>query len=124
MDIRAGSWTLKGLGPVNVILGKNGVGKSQLLRELDNRCRGDTNTFGQVKYLSPERGGQLKFDAGVETSMQLDRWTESVKRRNRVDNFRQMTIGEYRTLETLVLRKIERGMQKFGLITHSLLKKL
>lgn len=107
MDLIAGEKTLKNLGRLNVIIGKNGTGKSQILRHFDQHLRKEPGRY-LVKYLSPERGGNLAFDAGVENNLQTNAtWGADTRRRNRVDNFRQMSFAEFRLLETLVLRSIE-----------------
>jgi energy-coupling factor transporter ATP-binding protein EcfA2 len=112
MDITEGGKTLRNLGSINVIIGKNGCGKSILLRTLDAQFAGKSDQL-LVKYLSPERGGQLSFDAHVENSINTNlTWGANVRRNNRVDNFRQMSFAEFRLLETLVLRTIERDPQK------------
>ena len=53
MDIQAADKTLRNLGTFNLLLGKNGSGKSTILRNLDNALTGK----GKVVYLAPERGG-------------------------------------------------------------------
>jgi ABC-type cobalamin/Fe3+-siderophores transport system ATPase subunit len=46
-----------------IILGKNGSGKSTLLRSLD---RNDP----AVKYITPERGGTLKYEPSIDNNIQ------------------------------------------------------
>lgn len=112
MDLAAGGKSLKNIGQLNVIIGKNGTGKSQILRHFDQHLRNEPGRY-LVKYLSPERGGNLTFDAGVENNLQTNAtWGADTRRRNRVDNFRQMSFAEFRLLETLVLRSIETDLIK------------
>ncbi len=112
MDLAEGGKTLRNLGSINVVLGKNGCGKSILLRTLDEQFMRNPNQF-LAKYLSPERGGQLSFDAGVENALNThQRWGADTRRNNRVDNFRQISFAEFRLLETLVLRTIEQDREK------------
>ncbi len=96
------------VGSVNIILGKNGCGKSSLLRALNDARR----RSGLVKYITPERGGALKRDGNVETNMENEQWSQNARVKNRNDQFRQMSTAEFRTLETLVLRKIEQDAVK------------
>src|ERR1041384_3867412 len=103
MDLEIAGYELKRLGSINVILGKNGCGKSTLLRTLDDRTRAS----GYVRYITPERGGLLKFEGGIDTNIQDVNWFGSVRRSNRNDNFRQISVSQFRRLETLVLRRIE-----------------
>ena len=65
MDISFGEQRLEGLADINVVLGKNGVGKSRLLRAIDESLA-DQKASWIVKYVSPERGGDLNFQASVE----------------------------------------------------------
>ncbi|WP_271576713.1 AAA family ATPase [Bradyrhizobium sp. CCBAU 11361] len=105
MDIDIDGKKLSNLSKINVLLGKNGAGKSSLLRHFDERKR-QLPEFGQGRYITPERGGQLIYQGNIETNMLQDP-TCSTRRSNRYDNFRQMSVTEFRRLETLVLRKIE-----------------
>lgn len=106
MDIQTSAVTLQSLAAINIILGKNGVGKSNLLREIDRHYQGDPAFF--LKYISPERGGELSFNASVEQNIRNANWALDARRRNRVDDFRHMSFAEYKNLETLILRKRER----------------
>jgi len=49
---------------INFLLGKNGCGKSTVLRRLDEKLRQNGDWF--VKYITPERGGALKYNANVD----------------------------------------------------------
>ncbi|MGB9429597.1 MAG: AAA family ATPase [Gammaproteobacteria bacterium] len=88
-----------------VFLGKNGSGKSTVLRAIDS-SHGQFST----KYISPERGGTLREDPGVETNMAHNRdWMTQDRRKNRTEHFRQQSIVQFRNLELLVLREIEKN---------------
>lgn len=52
-------WVLKNLTPITVIFGKNGSGKSILLRSIRD---GDP---GSYHYCVPERGGNLSYEPGM-----------------------------------------------------------
>ena len=108
MDIQADGKKFSNLSKINVLLGKNGSGKSTLLRTFDqNRDR--LPNVGEARYVTPERGGQLSYEGGIETQLVGDpAWGPYTRRRNRYDNFRQLSVTEFRRLETLVLRKIEK----------------
>jgi ATPase subunit of ABC transporter with duplicated ATPase domains len=108
MDIEIADKKLVNVAKINVLLGKNGSGKSTLLRIFDQNKEKLPN-FGSARYITPERGGQLTYEGTIETNLAQNlHWGDSVRRNNRLDNFRQMSVTEYRKLETLVLRKIER----------------
>lgn len=103
-----GGFSLTNIGQINVILGKNGCGKSSFLRFLDQNYKNAIQEVGIVKYLSPERGGRLVSDSSVFDALQNDtNWGPHNRRQNRVDSFRQMSMAEFKILETLVLRTIE-----------------
>lgn len=86
-----------------VLLGKNGAGKSSLLRALDER--NDLNT----KYITPERGGTLKYQANIDQNMVTNaNWLKSTRRRNRAEEFRYQSAAQFRAYEMLFLREIEK----------------
>lgn len=92
----------------NVFLGKNGSGKSTLLRKLD--ARDDLNT----KYISPERGGTLKYDPNVDQNISNNAsWIITDRRKNRTEKFREQSAVQYRNLELTVLRE-ENRLRKNG----------
>ena len=96
MDIQAADKTLRNLGTFNLLLGKNGSGKSTILRNLDNALTGK----GKVVYLAPERGGTLYYDGYVETLRQKDDFgNRSERRQNQVMDFRQASVSEFKKLD-------------------------
>lgn len=97
-----------------VLIGKNGAGKSTLLRSLNS---GDKP---HVKYVSPERGGSLKYDPNVDSNMSTsDRWLKDSRQTNRFEQFRQQSAVQFRMLETAVLREIEKNAEKRADITYT-----
>ncbi|MCR4303112.1 MAG: AAA family ATPase [Gallionella sp.] len=91
----------------SVLLGKNGSGKSTLLRSLKG-----VNTFN-TKYISPERGGTLKYDPNVDLNISNDEnWIINDRQKNRTEQFRQQSAAQFRNLEVLVLREIEQNLEK------------
>jgi ATPase subunit of ABC transporter with duplicated ATPase domains len=52
----AGRWVLENLNHLTVIFGRNGSGKSQLLRFIRDQNKGRNH------YASPERGGQITLN--------------------------------------------------------------
>lgn len=89
-----------------ILLGKNGSGKSTALRRLDSSV--DVNT----KYVTPERGGSLKPDPNLENNINNNEgWLAEVMRKNRFEKFREQSAYQFRNLETLVLREIEKDVQ-------------
>lgn len=53
------NWEVSGFCPITVLLGRNGAGKSVLLRQWRSISRAD------VHYINPERSGSITFDPGV-----------------------------------------------------------
>lgn len=90
-----------------VLLGKNGAGKSTLLRGIDSSGQFST------KYISPERGGSLKYDPNVDLNMSDNGdWLIHDRRKNRTEQFRQQSTAQFRNLEVMVLREIEKDISK------------
>jgi energy-coupling factor transporter ATP-binding protein EcfA2 len=109
MDIEnAGPFTLTGLDKVNVILGKNGCGKSFLLKVVEQSLHGRAG-FGKIQYLSPERGGLLQYEPNIEQAMNSNsQWIRDNRRANQSANFKQQSTTLFRQLEIISLREIER----------------
>lgn len=107
MDIEVGEFQLRGLGFLNVILGKNGCGKSHLLKQVEQPLQ-HSEEYGHVRYISPERGGFLKYEAGIEQNIaRSPNWMLDDRRRNQSANFKQQSAVLFRQLELLSLRAIE-----------------
>jgi ABC-type branched-subunit amino acid transport system ATPase component len=85
-----------------ILLGKNGAGKSTLLRTLI-----DSQPY-EVKYVSPERGGTLKYNPTVDQNMSHAHYLKDSRRQNRLEQFRDQSAIQFRLLETQVLRQIEK----------------
>lgn len=109
MDIsEANGYTLTNLNKINIVLGKNGSGKSTFIRKVEQHISSHNEIYGKGKYLSPERGGSLNYDAGMENSLAGDiNWLPGQRRRNQTPNFKQQSVAQYKKLEWLVLREIE-----------------
>lgn len=92
-------------GSLNVIVGRNGSGKSRFLRELES-LRHAGGYF--VQYISPERAGSFEFDPGVEHSVRGNRtWIEETRKRNQVTNFKQASAKRLRDLAMRFALKME-----------------
>jgi len=102
-------YTLRNLNKINIVLGKNGCGKSIMLRQVEQRIVAQNPNIGKSKYITPERGGSLTYDAGIEQSMTSNiNWLSNERRKNQTVQFRRQSVAQFRKLETLVLREIER----------------
>lgn len=113
MDISDTSgYTLKNLNKINIVLGKNGCGKSRLLRQVEQGLASQSQ-YGKTKYITPERGGTLIYQAGVEQQLTNDtNYLSNNRRHNQTVNFKEQTVAQYRNLETLVLREIDKDRSK------------
>ncbi len=99
--------TFKGLNRVNIILGRNGSGKSRLLREFDKMMSKDANF--RVRYVTPERAGTFQRDGNIDdtnTSTNAE-WASSVRRNNQASSFKQMSHLHLREAEFKFLRGLE-----------------
>lgn len=69
MDLTAlGGYNLWNLDRQNIVLGKNGCGKSHLLKRLEQALVGKAD-IGALRYISPERAGMLQYEPGVEQAL-------------------------------------------------------
>lgn len=109
MDILdIGGYNLLNLSRKNILLGKNGCGKSYLLKKVEQALNSRSG-FGLIKYLSPERSGLLQYDPGIEQNItQNIKWLSDTRRQNQANVFRQQSAAQFRRLELLTLREIEK----------------
>lgn len=104
--IQEGHFNLTGLSKINILLGKNGSGKSTLLKKVESNFTDDLK--GELNYVTPERGGSLKFNSSVEQNDSDNRnWTKGQKNQNQWSSFKNYSVTQYRRLEILSLREIE-----------------
>ncbi len=97
---------LIGLSNINVVLGRNGAGKSRFLRTLENNLA--PNPAFQVRYISPERAGVFRRDGGVLNAMEQNKdWLRSVRGKNQAENFKATSANLLRELELAYLRRLE-----------------
>lgn len=105
------NYRLNDLDKINLVLGKNGSGKSTLLKEIDTNLSND-DRIGVIKYITPERGGSLSYDPNVERNMTNNsNWLVSSRRKNQFNQFKEQTMVQYRKLEILSLRRIEKNLE-------------
>jgi predicted ATPase len=119
------NFSLKNLEKINILMGKNGCGKSTILRLLDKKLN-TNDEYGHVKYISPERGGYLNYNPGIEQQIFESANLRNDRSNNQVGNFKLQTVAQYRNLETLNLRKYQKdnSQPKFEVIITKINKLL
>ena len=96
---------LKNLNNINVIMGRNGTGKSRLLRDIEETTSQDKSFY--VRYVSPERAGTFKRDGNVLTNISNSPdWLRQTRAVNQADNFKAASAVLFREAETLYLRRL------------------
>jgi len=114
-NIKLKDYELNEISRINIVLGKNGCGKSTLLRVLDAQAlEVDGKSFvGFKRYISPERGGEILYEANMETNINSsENWLSNDRRKNQVIEFRKQSAAIFRQLEVNILRQIERDRDK------------
>lgn len=97
---------LTNLNNINVIMGRNGAGKSRFLRDIDQITSQNTQLYN-VRYVSPERAGSFKRDGNVLTNMSNDpTWLRQVRSVNQARDFKAASAMLFREAETLYLRRL------------------
>ncbi|WP_199770557.1 AAA family ATPase [Vibrio campbellii] len=104
--LEIGEVKAEGLKSINILLGRNGAGKSRFLRAIDQGVvRSDEYN---VRYISPERAGVFKRNGNVMTNMENDpNWIGNARRKNQADNFKAASANLLREVETAYLRKLQ-----------------
>lgn len=102
-----GPVALQEVNRINVILGRNGAGKSRFLRGLDFGMAEAAADF-RVSYVSPERAGTFQRDATVETNTANSAvWATNTRRANQAPGFKSMSHLALRNAERAYLIKLE-----------------
>lgn len=95
-----------GLKKINVLMGRNGAGKSRLLRAIDEYSANNGDYY--VRYISPERAGVFKRDGNILTNMENNPdWIKYARRVNQAQNFKAASANLLREVETAYLRKLQ-----------------
>lgn len=106
-DLEVGEYNISNLSTINILLGKNGCGKSTLLKIMEEKLQRDKD-YGMVSYITPERGGVLIYDSGVEQQIvNKDSNLHNTRRQNQLSNFRQQSVAQFRELRLLFADELE-----------------
>lgn len=107
-EISVDGATIRGISNINLILGRNGAGKSRFLRSLDTALAGNPDFY--VRYVSPERAGVFKPDGNVQNAMEQNKdWLRSVRSKNQADNFKAASANLLREIELAYLRRLQQS---------------
>ncbi|HDR2758945.1 TPA: AAA family ATPase [Enterobacter mori] len=94
------------LNNINVIMGRNGAGKSRFLRDIEEAISQNKSQF-YVRYVSPERAGSFKRDGNILTNMSDNpEWLRHTRAVNQASNFKAASAMLFREAETLYLRRL------------------
>jgi len=97
---------LTNLNNINIIMGRNGAGKSRFLRDIESVSAQDNQSF-YVRYVSPERAGSFKRDGNILTNMSNDpNWLRHTRAVNQARDFKAASAMLFREAETLYLRRL------------------
>lgn len=105
-ELRGNTAHLIGLSNINVIVGRNGAGKSRFLRDIEQSISQNQKLF-YARYVSPERGGSFKRDGNILTNMSNSpNWLRQSRAVNQASNFKAASAMLFREAETLYLRRL------------------
>lgn len=104
-ELKSADCALRNLSNLNIIMGRNGSGKSRFLRSLDREFW-DKDGFN-VRYVSPERAGTFTRDGNIITHISSNPgYLRNVRSTNQVANFKAASAVLLREAETMYLRKL------------------
>jgi len=108
MNLETAEYKLEGLGKINILLGKNGSGKSRLFRNIEVTLHSSESKYGKAVYITPERGGVLVYRGQVdqERVVNIDNWVNE-RRKNQYSAFKEQSTAQFRGLKEIVLEEIE-----------------
>lgn len=106
-EISAAGCRLFNLTNINLIIGRNGAGKSRFLRGLESSFGGNHGEIN-IRYISPERGGTFQKEGNVENNLSSNSdWLRHMWSKNQWVNFKQAASTHFREVETIYLRRLE-----------------
>ena len=98
--------SIRNLTNLNIILGRNGAGKSRFLRCLDKELSKDKAYY--VRYISPERSGVFRKNGNIETNIENNKdWLSNDRRKNQSAEFKAVSAHLLRNLEIAYLRRLQ-----------------
>ena len=111
MNIEANKYKLNNCGRINILLGKNGYGKSTTLKEAAQALKAKSN--GLIKYITPERGGSLEYQPNIEQNMDANKsWVNDTRNNNQYGQFRQQSVVLFKNLRATTHLNLENCIKK------------
>jgi len=105
-ELNAGGALLTELTNINVILGRNGAGKSRFLRNLDSGLANSVDYY--IRYISPERAGIFRREGSIDTYIERDvNFLRQSRSRNQAENFKAASASLLREVEIIYLRRLQ-----------------
>lgn len=105
-DLEGAPTKIINVDKINIILGKNGSGKSSFLRTMTQALRGRDDFY--VRYISPERAGSFRREGGIMTNIANDaNWLENSRIVNQSANFKAASAVLLGEVEMLYRRRME-----------------
>jgi AAA ATPase domain len=105
-ELIADNTRLQNLNNINIVMGRNGVGKSRFFRSLETKYRNDAGAY--VRYVSPERAGTFRRDGNVLTNMSNNpNWLSQTRSVNQAASFKEASAQLLRQAESIYLRRLE-----------------
>lgn len=102
--IKIGNYEIQNHQRINILFGKNGSGKSTSFKEMTNTLQSEKK--GLVEYITPERGGILTFQSGVEQNMQNESWIQGTRIKNQFNQFKEQSIIRFKDLKSIIHTQI------------------
>src|ERR1700730_13539141 len=104
-QLRYQDCTLTDMTTLNIVVGRNGSGKSRFFRLLSNL----RNQAGYlVRYISPERAGSFLPDANIENATRSNKgWVEDQRIQNQAGNFKPASAIRLRELAMRFAVRVE-----------------
>lgn len=94
-------------GKIHFLFGRNGIGKSRILRELDLLGKSGSESGVVTTYIAPERGGEHSMWNQVGAYDDNPDALADTLRQNQVPKFRQISYSHFDELRNVVRKKRE-----------------
>jgi predicted ATPase len=106
VDITLEKGSLTGLREINLLVGRNGTGKSRLLRHIDSQLRGKPNEY-YCLIINPERSGFLKIEPNVESWLTNPNWIHGDRDKNQSAYFRPSALSRLKEVRNSFYQRLE-----------------